>query len=90
MSQIGNPSLTGDARWAWEVSDIGGSGTPLGNVVRIVAGGRGTTLSSHGHNVVQLADGTAASWGYNGDGQIGNGASGGIVGVPSQVNLPIP
>jgi alpha-tubulin suppressor-like RCC1 family protein len=47
------------------------------NWIRVAAG--------YAHSVAIKTDGTLWAWGYNGDGQIGNGASGGNVLSPVQV-----
>ncbi|MEO7100731.1 MAG: Ig-like domain-containing protein [Luteolibacter sp.] len=66
---LGNNS-TADRGYADKVSGPGGSGY-LSNIVRIAAGGTGL----FNYSMAVSANGTVYTWGYNGNGQLGNGGT---------------
>lgn len=62
---------------AVKVKNLSGTGD-LTNIVRIAAGGSGTS----GHSLAVAADGTVYAWGSNSAAQLGNGQTGGSVILP--------
>lgn len=66
---LGDNSTT-DRSTAVQVLNPSGTG-PLSNIVRIAAGGTGLL----GHSLAVAADGTVYAWGYNANGQLGNGTT---------------
>ncbi|MEO7098596.1 MAG: Ig-like domain-containing protein [Luteolibacter sp.] len=66
---LGDNTLT-NRGYAAKVKNPAGTGY-LANIVRIAAGGTGV----NNYSMAVAADGTVYTWGYNGTGQLGNGAA---------------
>ena len=75
--------------WGWDYYGQVGNGTPTGNVTAPAQITTGTTYthvaSGAVHSLALDADGNLWTWGYDGDGRVGNGAPTGDVTAPAQV-----
>jgi alpha-tubulin suppressor-like RCC1 family protein len=76
--QLGGPYYTYGASYETTPVQVSQSTVPLTNITWIAAG-RNSSYAVRG-------DGSVWSWGYNGDGELGNGYSGGSVPAPFKIS----
>ena len=76
--QLGNGTTT-DSATPVQVKDVAGTGT-LSNVTQISAGGS--------HTCALLSDNTVECWGYNGEGELGNGETADRTTPVSVIGIP--